>query len=131
MQVVNALIKANKMFDLLVVPGEGHGAGRTTGPVEYGQRRQFDFFVRHLQGVGDAGLEPAVEDVARADRAVAGNRTFDCSGRPDLVIRNRRSRRRRCAVVNDVVRDSLTPPRISPVVCVTPAPTSPNTENRW
>jgi dipeptidyl aminopeptidase/acylaminoacyl peptidase len=50
MQVVNALIKANKMFDLLVVPNEGHGAGRTSGPVEYGQRRQFDFFVRHLQG---------------------------------------------------------------------------------
>ncbi len=50
MQVVNALIKANKMFDLLVVPGGGHGAGRTNGPVEYGQRRQYDFFVRHLQG---------------------------------------------------------------------------------
>jgi dipeptidyl aminopeptidase/acylaminoacyl peptidase len=50
MQVANALIKANKMFDLLVVPSEGHGAGRTTGPVEYGQRRQYDFFVRHLQG---------------------------------------------------------------------------------
>jgi len=50
MQVVNALIKANKMFDLLVMPGEGHGAGRTTGPVEYGQRRQYDFFIRHLQG---------------------------------------------------------------------------------
>ena len=32
MQVVNALIKANKMFDLLVVPGGGHGAGRTNGP---------------------------------------------------------------------------------------------------
>ncbi len=51
MQVVNALIKANKMFDLLVVPGGEHGAGRTNGPVEYGQRRQYDFFVRHLQGV--------------------------------------------------------------------------------
>jgi dipeptidyl aminopeptidase/acylaminoacyl peptidase len=51
MQVVNALIKSNKTFDLLVMPGEGHGAGRTTGPVEYGQRRQYDFFVRHLQGV--------------------------------------------------------------------------------
>jgi len=35
LQVVNALIKANKMFDLLVVPGEGHGAGRTTGPITY------------------------------------------------------------------------------------------------
>ena len=32
LQVVNALIKANKMFDLLIVPGEGHSAGRTTGP---------------------------------------------------------------------------------------------------
>ena len=28
MQVVNALIKANKDFDLLVVPGAGHGRGR-------------------------------------------------------------------------------------------------------
>jgi dipeptidyl aminopeptidase/acylaminoacyl peptidase len=50
MQVVNALIRANKMFDLLVIPGGGHGAGRTNGPLEYGQRRQYDFFVRHLQG---------------------------------------------------------------------------------
>jgi dipeptidyl aminopeptidase/acylaminoacyl peptidase len=51
MQVVNALIKANKTFDLLVVPGGEHGAGRTNGPVEYAQRKQYDFFVRHLQGV--------------------------------------------------------------------------------
>jgi dipeptidyl aminopeptidase/acylaminoacyl peptidase len=51
MQVVNGLIRAGKNFDLLVVPGEGHGAGRTTGPVDYAQRRQYDFFVRHLQGV--------------------------------------------------------------------------------
>lgn len=51
MQVVNALIKANKMFDLLVIPGEGHGAGRSAGPVEYGSRRQYDFFVRNLAGV--------------------------------------------------------------------------------
>jgi dipeptidyl aminopeptidase/acylaminoacyl peptidase len=47
MQVVNALIKANKDFDLLVVPGAGHGAGGSP----YGQRRQQDFFVRHLLGV--------------------------------------------------------------------------------
>ena len=51
MQVVNALIKANKSFDLLVVPGGEHGAGRTNGPVDYAQRKQYDFFVRHLQGV--------------------------------------------------------------------------------
>jgi dipeptidyl aminopeptidase/acylaminoacyl peptidase len=51
MQVVNALIKANRIFDLLVVPGGEHGAGRTNGPVDYAQRKQYDFFVRHLQGV--------------------------------------------------------------------------------
>ncbi|MFN3651043.1 MAG: DPP IV N-terminal domain-containing protein [Armatimonadota bacterium] len=46
LQVVNALVKADKDFDLLVVPGGGHGIG---GP--YGVRRQQDFFVRHLLGV--------------------------------------------------------------------------------
>ena len=46
MQVVNALIKANKMFDLLVIPGAGHTNG---GP--YGDRKRNDFFVHHLLGV--------------------------------------------------------------------------------
>ena len=38
MQVVNALIKADKDFDLLVIPGAGHGAAGTP----YGRRRQQD-----------------------------------------------------------------------------------------
>jgi dipeptidyl aminopeptidase/acylaminoacyl peptidase len=46
MQVVNALIKANKTFDLLVLPGAGHTSG---GP--YGERKRNDFFVHHLMGV--------------------------------------------------------------------------------
>jgi dipeptidyl aminopeptidase/acylaminoacyl peptidase len=46
MQVVNALIKADKKFDLLFVPGGGHGAGGA-----YGQRLLQDFFVHHLFGV--------------------------------------------------------------------------------
>jgi dipeptidyl-peptidase-4 len=46
MQVVNALIKAGKDFDLVVVPGAGHGIGGA-----YGIRREQDFFVRHLLGV--------------------------------------------------------------------------------
>jgi dipeptidyl aminopeptidase/acylaminoacyl peptidase len=46
MQVVNALIKADKDFDLLVIPGGGHGIGGA-----YGVRRQRDFFVRYLLGV--------------------------------------------------------------------------------
>src|ERR1700734_4062557 len=49
MQVVNALIKARKDFDLLVVPNEGHGGFRSTGDVSYGLRREFDFFARHLR----------------------------------------------------------------------------------
>ncbi len=46
MQVVNALIKAKKDFDLLVVPGAGHSIGEA-----YGRRRRMDYFVRHLLGV--------------------------------------------------------------------------------
>jgi dipeptidyl aminopeptidase/acylaminoacyl peptidase len=47
MQVVNALIKADKDFDLLIIPGSDHGAAESP----YGQRRRMDFFVRHLLGV--------------------------------------------------------------------------------
>ena len=47
MQVVDALVKADKDFDLLVIPGVGHGAAETP----YGNRRRQDFFVRHLLGV--------------------------------------------------------------------------------
>ncbi|MFN7949750.1 MAG: DPP IV N-terminal domain-containing protein [Blastocatellia bacterium] len=48
MQVVNALIKADRTFDLLVVPGANHGSGGV-----YGEKRRNDFFVHHL-----LGLEP-------------------------------------------------------------------------
>jgi dipeptidyl aminopeptidase/acylaminoacyl peptidase len=44
-RVVDALIRAEKDFDLLVVPNGGHGSGG-----QYGQRRLQDFFVRHLMG---------------------------------------------------------------------------------
>ncbi len=46
MQLVNALIKADKQFDLLVVPGMGHGSGG-----DYGEVKRFDFFVHNLLGV--------------------------------------------------------------------------------
>lgn len=46
MRLVDALIKAGKDFDLLVVPGAGHGMGGA-----YGNRRLQDFFVRHQHGV--------------------------------------------------------------------------------
>ncbi|MDB4644723.1 prolyl oligopeptidase family serine peptidase [Rubripirellula sp.] len=44
MQVVDALIKANKDFVQLIVPGAGHGAAGHP----YARRRQADFFVRKL-----------------------------------------------------------------------------------
>ena len=50
MQVVDALVRAGKDFELLNIPGGGHTVGRSTGPIDYAHRRQFDFFVRHLQG---------------------------------------------------------------------------------
>jgi dipeptidyl aminopeptidase/acylaminoacyl peptidase len=43
MRFADALIRANKDFDLLVVPNAGHGMGGN-----YGQRRMQDYFVRHL-----------------------------------------------------------------------------------
>ena len=46
MQVVNALIKANKNFELVVVPGARHTMGES-----YGEHKRFDFFVRHLMKV--------------------------------------------------------------------------------
>ena len=47
MQVVNALVKADKDFELLVMPSVGHGAAETP----YGRRRRADFLVRNLLGV--------------------------------------------------------------------------------
>jgi dipeptidyl-peptidase-4 len=45
--VMEALIKANKDFDLLLLPSQRHGFG-TDGP--YVMRRRWDYFVRHLLG---------------------------------------------------------------------------------
>ncbi len=45
--VVDALIAANKDFDLLMLPNRGHGFGNEP----YMMRRRWDYFVRHLLGV--------------------------------------------------------------------------------
>ncbi len=45
--LVDALIKANKDFDLLILPNAAHGPGEATG---YFLRRQWDYFVTHLLG---------------------------------------------------------------------------------
>lgn len=46
MQVVNALIKANKDFELVVIPGAHHTMGE-----DFGEHKRYDFFVRNLMGV--------------------------------------------------------------------------------
>jgi len=43
--VVDALIKANKDFDLLMIPNAGHGFGSASN---YMMRRRWDYFVRWL-----------------------------------------------------------------------------------
>jgi dipeptidyl-peptidase-4 len=44
--VVNELIKANKDFDLLLLPNRNHGFGAEA----YMVRRRWDYFVRYLLG---------------------------------------------------------------------------------
>ena len=58
MLVVNALIEANKDFDMLLLPNRGHGFGSEP----YMMRRRWDYFVRHLLGV-----EPPREYEFQAD----------------------------------------------------------------
>jgi dipeptidyl aminopeptidase/acylaminoacyl peptidase len=56
--VVDALIKANKDFDLLMIPNARHGFGNAT---LYMTRRRWDYFVKHLLGVEppkEYGLKP-------------------------------------------------------------------------
>jgi len=48
LQVVSALLKANRNFDYLMIPGAEHNAGRGGEYADYGERKRFDFFVRHL-----------------------------------------------------------------------------------
>jgi dipeptidyl aminopeptidase/acylaminoacyl peptidase len=45
--VVDALIKANKDFDLLMIPNVPHSYGPASG---YMTRRRWDYFVRYLAG---------------------------------------------------------------------------------
>jgi dipeptidyl-peptidase-4 len=46
LQVAAALVRADKEFELLIVPSANHGAGESP----YASRRRMDFFVRHLLG---------------------------------------------------------------------------------
>lgn len=54
MQVADALIKAGKDFELVVIPGAHHTMGE-----DFGEHKRYDFFVRNLLGVNP----PAWKDV--------------------------------------------------------------------
>lgn len=47
MRLVQALVKANKRFDLLLLPGQAHGFGDMTA---YFNQRTYEYFVQHLMG---------------------------------------------------------------------------------
>ncbi|MFA5046501.1 MAG: DPP IV N-terminal domain-containing protein [Paludibacter sp.] len=49
-QVCDALIKANKDFELIVLPGVGHTMGG-----DYGEHKRYDFFVKNLMGINPPG----------------------------------------------------------------------------
>ena len=65
-QVADRLEKANKSFDLLYVPGGGHGAGGA-----YGQRKLQDFFVHNLLGQETPAWN---EEPAKSEAAGDGNK---------------------------------------------------------
>jgi dipeptidyl aminopeptidase/acylaminoacyl peptidase len=69
LRIVDALIKANKDFDLLIVPNAGHttltASNATPEVYHYAVRRMWDFFVRNLTNV----QPPSNYDLARASKA--------------------------------------------------------------
>ncbi len=66
--VVDALIKANKDFDLVLIPNSGHGYGGVAGT--YIERRRWDYFVKYLMG----GEPPKEFDLGAAQAAGGGGR---------------------------------------------------------
>ncbi len=101
MRLVDALIKAGKDFELLVVPGANHGMGGA-----YGQRRMRDFFVRHLLGqpVAEPGKSTARDlsasrastgDVAAPKNSAAAHESSALSlDLEDMGVRSQRAARR-------------------------------------
>jgi dienelactone hydrolase len=63
MLLVDALVAANKDFDLLVLPNRGHGYGNEP----YMMRRRWDYFVRHLLGAEP----PSGYEIGRLERPIS------------------------------------------------------------
>jgi dipeptidyl-peptidase 4 len=64
-KLVDALVKANKDFDFLIMPNSPHGFGNDP----YFVRRRWDYFVKHLLGVEPPqGYRIGVEPIATPAR---------------------------------------------------------------
>ncbi len=75
--VVDALIKANKDFDLLLIPNAAHGYGAAS---QYMARRRWDYFVRYLAGnvpPHEYEMTPYADAMARANGPDAGDEAED------------------------------------------------------
>lgn len=51
MRLIHALIEANKRFDMLILPGQGHSAGSSS----YIRHRRWEYFAEHLLGDDQPG----------------------------------------------------------------------------
>jgi dipeptidyl aminopeptidase/acylaminoacyl peptidase len=74
-RMANALIKANKRFDLVILPGQRHGYGDMT---EYFFWRQADYFAEHLLGDKTSRTETEIEEMTKemeqSNKAATGGR---------------------------------------------------------
>ena len=68
--VVDALIEANKDFDLLLIPNAQHAYGKAS---QYMTRRRWDYFVRYLAGATPP-FEYKMKDYGEVTRALAASR---------------------------------------------------------
>ena len=78
--VVDALIKANKDFDLLMIPNVAHGYAAAS---QYMTRRRWDYFVRYLAG-GVPPVEYEMKPYAAAMSALASGPSDDTDISSDL-----------------------------------------------
>ncbi|HJT78172.1 MAG TPA: prolyl oligopeptidase family serine peptidase [Gemmataceae bacterium] len=90
MRFADALIKAGKDFELLVVPGMGHSNGGA-----YGVRRMQDFFVRHLHGVEPPDRN--APEPRRPDAGTAPAGTPHVTAPPESIFEKVRERDREAA----------------------------------
>ncbi|HEV7224216.1 MAG TPA: prolyl oligopeptidase family serine peptidase, partial [Pirellulales bacterium] len=89
MRLADALIRANKDFELVVVPGAGHGMGGA-----FGSRKMHNFFAQHLLGkeAAESSSTPPPSAVSRAE-----NTTPDVTAPPGAVFDRFRERDREAA----------------------------------